>query len=97
MAKVVYYVSADATGWRITYNGTDYRCGSEQAALEVAVEAAHGSGKLGYDAIVVVHEPDGGWKTRWGVRPLSLPVVCLALCSAGSCVTRLRRFCRRYF
>ena len=56
MAKVVYYVSADTAGWRITYNGTDYPCGSKQA---------HGSGKLGYDAIVVVHELDGGWKTNW--------------------------------
>jgi hypothetical protein len=74
MAKVVYYVSADATGWRITYNGTDYRCGSEQAALEAAVEAAHGSGKLGYDAIVVVHEPDGGWKTRWAYGHCPYPL-----------------------
>jgi len=38
-------------------------CETLEEAIEFAVEGAHAAGKSGFDAEVVVQEPDGSWRS----------------------------------
>jgi len=66
MARVHYYVLHHEHGWRIRlgdqYHGPYL---SKASATEAAVDAAHSSGKEGYDAQVLIQGLNGQWQTEW--------------------------------
>ena len=55
MARAEYYVLPDGSGWKIHHDGKDYHYPSREAALQAAIYTAHGSGRLGYEAEVLIH------------------------------------------
>ena len=65
MARAEYYVLRDGARWKIHHEGKDYHYPSREAALQAAVYTAYGSGRLGWEAEVLVHGPDGAWQRHW--------------------------------
>jgi hypothetical protein len=65
MARAEYYVLPDGARWKIHHDGRDYHYPSRETALKAAIYTAYGSGRLGYEAEVLVHGPDGAWQCHW--------------------------------
>ena len=65
MARAEYYVLQDGAGWKIHHDGKDYPYPSKDAALQAAIYTAYGSGRLGYEAEVLVQARDGTWQRQW--------------------------------
>ncbi len=66
MARSQYFVVLHEGRWKIKHNGTHYGpYATQKEAIRKAVDAAHGSGKKGYDAQVLVQGKDNKFRTEW--------------------------------
>ena len=65
MARAVYYVLSAGNQWKIRHNDKDFPYATQAAAISAAVDAAHSSGKKGFDAQVLIQGADGQWRTEW--------------------------------
>jgi hypothetical protein len=74
MARAVYYVVLHQNEWKIKHDGKHYGpYGTQGVAIRAAVDAAHESGKMGYDAQVLVQGRDKQVPDRMDLREGSLP------------------------
>ena len=66
MPRAQYVVAKQEGEWKITFGGKQFGpYTTEKAAIRAAVDAAHGTGKLGYDAQVVSLGEDNKRRTEW--------------------------------
>jgi hypothetical protein len=66
MARAQYVVVVHQGQWKITLNGQHYGpYGSQQAAIRVAVDAAHKAGGSGFDAQVLIQGENNQFRTEW--------------------------------
>lgn len=66
MARAQYFVVHHQGQWKISFGGKHYGpCDTQKAAIKVAVETAHTSGKNGHDAQVLVQGTDSKFRTEW--------------------------------
>ena len=66
MARAHYYVLSDGLNWKISIDGKEFKnYATQAAAIKAAVDAAHGSGKAGHDAQVLIQGANGQWRTEW--------------------------------
>lgn len=65
MASAKYYVSKEADGWNVRYDGKDYSYDTSTNALLAAIKAARIAVSQGYPAEVKVQGLDGKWRTEW--------------------------------
>lgn len=65
MGRAVYYVLSAGGRWKVRHNDKDYHYATQAAAIRSAVDAAHGSGRKGFDAQVLIQGQHGQWRTEW--------------------------------
>ncbi|EIT69466.1 MULTISPECIES: DUF2188 domain-containing protein [Hydrocarboniphaga] len=66
MARAQYFVVHHQGQWKISFDGKHYGpYDTQKAAIKVAVETAHTSGKNGHDAQVLVQGTDSKFRTEW--------------------------------
>jgi hypothetical protein len=66
MAREQYFVVLHQNEWKISYAGKHYGpYGSQKAAIRAAVNAAHGAGKKGHDAQVLVQGANNQFRAEW--------------------------------
>lgn len=66
MARAQYFVVLHEGEWKIKFDGKHYGPYRTQAdAIRGAVDAAHASGKDGFDAQVLVQGRDNKFRTEW--------------------------------
>ncbi len=66
MSRAQYFVVKHDGEWKISLEGKHYGPYSTQrAAINDAVDAAHSSGKSGYDAQVLIQGADNKFRTEW--------------------------------
>ncbi len=66
MAAADYYVVLHQGRWQISYEGKHYGFYRTQTeAIADAIESAHGAGKQGHDAQVLVQGSDNKFRAEW--------------------------------
>jgi hypothetical protein len=66
MARSQYFVVHHEGQWKISFDGKHYGpYNTQKAAIKVAVDAAHQSGKDGHDAQVLVQGQNNQFRTEW--------------------------------
>ena len=66
MERMAYVVMTDSAGWKVKCNGVDYPYYSTRdEAVGAAVQAAYEAGRLGYDALVLIQDPEGRVQIEW--------------------------------
>lgn len=66
MARALYFVVKNQTGWHVKLNGQQYGPYSSQAiAMKAALAAAQKAGEMGHEAFVVVQGADNQFRTEW--------------------------------
>jgi len=62
--RTEFLIVPDRLKWKVRLESIDSSpCETLEEAIEFAVEGAHAAGKSGFDAEVVVQEPDGSWRS----------------------------------
>lgn len=61
--RTEFLIVPDRLKWKVRLESIDSPCETLEEAIEFAVEGAHAAGKSGFDAEVVVQEPDGSWRS----------------------------------
>jgi hypothetical protein len=66
MARAQYVVTTKGGQWYVRLDGKDYGpYQTQKAAIKDAVDAAHSSGKKGFDAQVLIQGADNKFRTEW--------------------------------
>lgn len=66
MARAQYFVVNHQGQWKISFEGKHYGpYDTQKAAIKVAVDSAHTSGKNGHDAQVLIQGTDSKFRTEW--------------------------------
>jgi hypothetical protein len=66
MARAQYFVVLHGGEWKVKFGDNHYGpYNTQKEAITAAVNAAHGSGKNGYDAQVLVQGQDNKFRTEW--------------------------------
>lgn len=66
MARTQYFVVFHEQQWKIKFDGMHYGpYATQAAAIRVAVDCAHQSGRDGHDAQVLVQRPNNLFRTEW--------------------------------
>jgi len=66
MARVQYFVVLDGGQWKIKVEGQHHGPYiSQRDAYRTAVDAAHASGRKGFDAQVLIQGRDHKFRTEW--------------------------------
>lgn len=66
MARLQYFVVLHEGQWKIKFNDKHFGPYTTQvSAIRSAVDAAHGSGKDGHDAQVLIQGKDHQFRTEW--------------------------------
>jgi hypothetical protein len=65
MGRAIYYVLSAGGRWKVRHNDKDYHYDTQAAAISAAVDAAHSSGRKGFDSQVLVQGQSGQWRTEW--------------------------------
>lgn len=75
MQRMAYVVMPDGLCWKVKCNGVDYpHYVTRDEAVGAAVQAAYEAGRLGYDALVLIHDSEGRVQVEWvyGYQPKDL-------------------------
>lgn len=66
MARLQYFVVLHQNQWKISFQEKHFGPYVTQAiAIRAAVDAAHESGKKGYDAQVLIQGLNNQWRAEW--------------------------------
>ena len=66
MAAEQYFILQDNNEWKISFNEKQYGpYGTQQDAIEAAIDAAYAMGEIGIDAQVLVQGADQEMRTKW--------------------------------
>jgi hypothetical protein len=66
MARAQYFVVLHAGEWKISFEKKHFGpYDSQKTAIRAAIDAAHGSGKNGHDAQVLVQGQNNQFRTEW--------------------------------
>lgn len=65
MERIQYFVVLHENEWKVKHLGTHYPYRTQADAIRAAVDAAHDSGKRGFDAQVLVQGANNQFRTEW--------------------------------
>ena len=70
MAAEQYFILQDNNEWKISFKDKHYGpYGTQQDAIEAAIDAAYAMGEIGIDAQVLVQDTDEKHRTAWSYGP----------------------------